>query len=95
VQAIGDVYGAAERGEPLTLELRVRQRLAAWNSARSALRAVELMYDCAGTTVSEPGNRIDRALRDLRQAAQHIALAQPAQEAAGKALLGLDPGGLV
>lgn len=94
-EAIADVFASAVAEVPPSLELRTRQRLAAWHTARSCVRAVQLMYETAGTSALYESSPIERAFRDVHAAARHVAVATAAQEAAGRALFGLDPGPLI
>jgi alkylation response protein AidB-like acyl-CoA dehydrogenase len=90
------VYGAVEaawriatRGESLGLETRADLRLAAANAAWSAARAVDLAYHAAGGTAVYDASPLSRCFRDVHVATQHIMVAQPIFELAGRVTLGL------
>ena len=90
------VYGAvdaawriAEQGEPLPLDTRADLRLAAANAAWSAARAVDLAYHAAGGTSVYDASPLSRCFRDVHVATQHIMVAQPIFELAGRVALGL------
>jgi alkylation response protein AidB-like acyl-CoA dehydrogenase len=90
------VYGAIESawqiaagGESLPLETRADLRLAAANAAWSAARAVDLVYHAAGGTSVYDASPLSRCFRDVHVATQHIMVAQPIFELAGRVLLGL------
>lgn len=92
VAAIDGMWAEALAGHaPPSLDARLRQRLAAWNAARSALRATRLMYEAAGTTAVYSSSPLDRALRDVTVATQHATVSAAAQETVGRVLLGLEP----
>ena len=92
IDAVGAMFRCAEEGETPSLDVRMRQRLAAWNASRSAARAVRLIYEQAGTSALHATNPLERAFRDVHAAGQHMAVGLAVQEAAGRVVLGMDPG---
>jgi len=92
MDGVGAMFRCAEAGETPSLDVRMRQRLAAWNASRSAARAVRLIYEQAGTSALYATNPLERAFRDVHAAGQHMAVGLAVQEAAGRVVLGMDPG---
>jgi hypothetical protein len=66
----------------------------AWQSAAStapfAKQATELMFSAGGSASAYTSSGLERCVRDIHAAAQHVTLASPNYEMAGQALLGAD-----
>jgi alkylation response protein AidB-like acyl-CoA dehydrogenase len=90
--AVGTVWDASCAGRLSTAEERAMVRLACSHCCAEAVRAVEIVYAQAGITASFPSSPLERAIRDVRVVPQHIMVAPSAITAAGRVLLGLDPG---
>jgi len=73
-------------GEPTAGEL-ARLRLANVHAAESAVRAVEVMYQAAGTSAIPSSSALDRCLRDVHVAAQHIAVSTQHYQVIGQTFL--------
>jgi indole-3-acetate monooxygenase len=65
--------------------------LAAANATRSAAAAVDILYTVAGASANYRRSPLQRALRDIHAATQHVGTAAPQFESAGRMLLGLPP----
>jgi indole-3-acetate monooxygenase len=65
--------------------------LAAANATRSAASAVDTLYTAAGASANYRRSPLQRALRDIHAATQHVGTAAPQFESAGRMLLGLPP----
>lgn len=65
--------------------------LAATHAAHNALQAVEMLYASAGATSVYSTCPLDRCLRDVRTAVQHIVLQEANYEHYGRELFGRDP----
>jgi indole-3-acetate monooxygenase len=65
--------------------------LAAVHTTRSAAEAVQLVYTVAGGTANYTRSTLQRALRDVHAATQHIGTAPQQYEEAGRMVLGLEP----
>jgi alkylation response protein AidB-like acyl-CoA dehydrogenase len=75
--------------EPMEDDLRAAIRLAGAHAAQSAAEAVDLMFNCAGTTGIYENSRLQRCFRDVHVANQHINVAPSNIEMVGQYLLGL------
>jgi alkylation response protein AidB-like acyl-CoA dehydrogenase len=73
----------------LSEDLRASLRLASAHAAQSAAKAVDLMFNTAGTTASYKSSRLERCFRDVHVATQHIAVAPSNIEMVGQYFLGL------
>jgi alkylation response protein AidB-like acyl-CoA dehydrogenase len=69
---------------------RVRIRLAGTHAAESAARAVDIAYTMGGGTSVFETSPLQRCLRDVHVATQHIMVAPRLYETMGKHLFGLD-----
>ena len=67
--------------------------LATAQACHEAVRAVEILFEAAGTNAIYESNGLERSLRDVRVAAQHRAGHEANVELAGRVLLGLRPEG--
>jgi alkylation response protein AidB-like acyl-CoA dehydrogenase len=65
--------------------------LAAANATRSAAAAVDILYTAAGASANYRRSPLQRALRDIHAATQHVGTAASQFESAGRMLLGLPP----
>lgn len=71
-------------------ETRRDLRLAITHAARSAARTVDLMYNLGGGTSVYKGSALQRIFRDVHVATQHMQVAPPTMELAGRHMLDLD-----
>ena len=71
-------------------ETRRDLRLAITHAARSSVRAVDLMYNLGGGTSVYKSSPLQRIFRDIHVASQHMQIATPTMETAGRHMLGLD-----
>jgi alkylation response protein AidB-like acyl-CoA dehydrogenase len=88
--AIDDAWERARADGVLDLRLRARLRLAATHAARAAASAVDLVWDAGGGTVVYETSALQRHFRDVHVATQHVMVAPPTLELAGRVLLGVD-----
>jgi alkylation response protein AidB-like acyl-CoA dehydrogenase len=65
--------------------------LAAANATRSAAAAVDMLYTAAGASANYRRSPLQRALRDIHAATQHVGTATPQFQSAGRMILGLPP----
>lgn len=69
----------------------VRLQLAGVHAIDTAIELVNVMHRDGGGTVVYSGSVLGRCLRDIHTISQHAAFGVEHYEAAGRALLGLDP----
>lgn len=67
-------------------------RLAITHAGNESVRAVDLVFQAAGTNAAHTANRLERYFRDSHVAVQHGAAAPRNYEAAGRVFLGLPAG---
>jgi alkylation response protein AidB-like acyl-CoA dehydrogenase len=91
-ETVGEMWAATCAGRPVTLRDQARVRLACSHCCAEAVHAVDLVAAQAGITASFPSSPLERAVRDVRVVPQHAMVAPGAIAAAGRVLLGLDPG---
>jgi hypothetical protein len=65
-------------------------RIAATNAMASAARVVDAMYEAGGGTSVYAASPLQRRFRDVHVMTQHMMVAQPTWELAGRVFLGLD-----
>jgi len=87
-ETVREVWDAARAGEPITLEQRARLRLAATQAVRDAAQTVDLMYEAGGASAIYADSPLQRRFRDVHVATQHVLVAAPTYELAGRILLG-------
>jgi len=81
-----------EQAGTTTIDLpqRALLRLAASHATNSAVQVVDAMYTAAGGTAIYANHPLQRCLRDVHVATQHMMVAQPTYELTGRVLLGID-----
>jgi alkylation response protein AidB-like acyl-CoA dehydrogenase len=82
--------GAAAGDGPLPLEARARLRLAATHAVTSAARVVDVAYGAGGGSAVYATSPLQRHFRDVHVVTQHMMVAPPTLELAGRVLLGVD-----
>lgn len=88
LQAVRDAWARLNAGgEPTAPEL-TRLRLASVHAGEAAVRAVELMYQAAGISAAFSSSPLDRCLRDVHVAVQHISVSSQHYQEIGRALFG-------
>lgn len=87
-QAIGDAWDSANAGGEISVEQRAGLRLAASHGIRSARDAVDSMYELGGGTAVYESSPLQRRLRDVHVATQHMLVGPATWELAGRVLLG-------
>lgn len=89
LEAMAQARAAAAQGD-IPLRLRAELRLAATHATRCAARAVDRMYEAAGGAAVFHKSPLQRCFRDIHVATQHVMVAPPTLETAGRLLLGLE-----
>jgi indole-3-acetate monooxygenase len=90
LEIVDGAYECARQRAEVALGLRARVRLAATHATLSAAKAVDQMYQAAGSTSIYEMSPLQRYFRDVHVVTQHMAVAPPTLELAGRVLLGLD-----
>ncbi len=88
-ETIAETWEQAGRSA-IDLQQRAWLRLAASHATASAVQVVDLMYTAAGGTAIYSSHPLQRCLRDVHVATQHMMVAQPTYELAGRVFLGID-----
>ncbi len=90
---LGTMWEDAVAGRPISLRARAAVRLAACHATQCAIQTVDLMYQTAGGAALFQSGRLERCLRDVHAAGQHVAVNMQANlEPVGRVLFGLPPG---
>jgi indole-3-acetate monooxygenase len=87
---IDQAWDAVLAGDRVADDARARLRLAAANSATSAAHAVDTAFTWAGGTAVFQSSPLQRCLRDVHVASQHIQVSPRMYETVGRFLLGGD-----
>ncbi len=85
---VGESWQRVLDGRTVTLDDRLAMRLAGAHAAESAARAVDAVYTSAGGSAVFEDSPLQRCLRDVHVATQHIMVSPRMYETAGKHLLG-------
>lgn len=89
--AVQQLWEAMHARGQVSHEERADILLAAANATRSAAAAVDLLYTAAGAAANYRRSPLQRALRDVHAATQHMGTALQQFESAGRMLVGLPP----
>jgi alkylation response protein AidB-like acyl-CoA dehydrogenase len=87
---LDDAWRTVSSGGRLSLEQKAWLRLAAVQATTMATQAVDLMFTAGGATSVYASTGLERCLRDVRAASQHITVHSNIFGLVGQALLGLD-----
>jgi alkylation response protein AidB-like acyl-CoA dehydrogenase len=88
---IGSLWESLERGEEPTPAQRARYRLMIAHAHTASVQGVELVFHAAGTAAIQRSNPLDRCMRDVLTANQHLVATPRAYQTSGAMLLGYDP----
>ena len=83
---------AIEDGQPISDDLEARRRLACVNAGTACTEAVDRVFALAGATPIYSGHRLERCLRDIHTANQHLLVSPVWWEKTGQYYLGLGLG---
>jgi alkylation response protein AidB-like acyl-CoA dehydrogenase len=86
---IDEAYALALKGQSPPTEVRVALQLAACNAAEACAKAVDLVYEAAGSASIRTEGRMQRHFRDIHVLTQHATKSAPRYISAGRVLLGL------
>jgi alkylation response protein AidB-like acyl-CoA dehydrogenase len=92
-EEIGRAWQFASDGEAIPLERRAALRLACTHAVDAAVRAVDACYTLGGGTSVYRASPLQRRFRDIHVVTQHMMVAAPTYEMAGRILLGLPTDG--
>jgi alkylation response protein AidB-like acyl-CoA dehydrogenase len=94
VRDIGEAYAAAARGEPISRDVRLRNRRDQAFCVRLCVQAIDALFLAAGGQGLYLDHPLQRAWRDAHAAASHISLNWDSTGSMfGQYLLGLEPRG--
>jgi alkylation response protein AidB-like acyl-CoA dehydrogenase len=91
--AIGSAWQVARDGGPNLGQVIAQARLAVANASRESTKAVDLLFEAAGTTAVYPSHPMERYHRDIHVATKHLGGNASNFDMAGQVLLGLKPPG--
>jgi indole-3-acetate monooxygenase len=77
-------------GQAISVTQRALVWLASTQAASAAKQATELMFSAGGATSAYTSSGLERCVRDIHAAGQHLTLASTNYEMVGQALLGSD-----
>lgn len=89
--SVQQIWDVTQRGDAVSFAERADILLAAANATRSAAMAVDIVYTVGGASANYRSSPLQRALRDIHAATQHMGTALQQFESAGRMLLGLQP----
>jgi alkylation response protein AidB-like acyl-CoA dehydrogenase len=89
LQAARDAWEEARAERAVSVEHRLGLRLAATHATEAAAPIVTSMYHLAGGSSIYDSSPLQRRLRDVHVATQHMMVAPPTWELGGRLLLGL------
>ena len=90
LETLGEAWEVTRRGEPLSWEQRGLLRLSATQAATQAVQAVDIVYRAGGASSVYASTQLERCLRDIRAASQHLQLSATNYETAGQMFFGAD-----
>ncbi len=90
VEAIEVAWTSADAGRSLAVSDRLGLRLASTHAARTAVAVVDVAHRLGGAGSLYRGSTLERRLRDVHTAAQHMMVAPTTLELSGRLLLGLE-----
>ena len=89
-EALDQAWQVVTAGETLSVRQRATMWLASTHATNVAKQTTELMYSAGGATSAYTSSGLERCLRDVHAAGQHLTLASTNYEMVGQALLGSD-----
>jgi alkylation response protein AidB-like acyl-CoA dehydrogenase len=89
-ETIDAAWSLAVEGGPPPLEARRDLRLATTNALQASLQVVDAMYTLGGGSAVYESSPLQRHLRDVHVASQHIMVSSHTLETIGQLLLGVD-----
>lgn len=90
LESVRDAWATAAGGGPLSWRQRGLLWLAATQATTQALQAADIVYRAGGASSVYASTGLERCLRDIRAASQHVCVAPANYEVAGRLFLGGD-----
>ena len=87
-----EMMASVKAGQPVPEDLEARRRLACANVGASCTQAVDRLFALAGSTPIYSGHRLERCLRDIHTASQHLFVSPVWWEKTGQYYFGLGLG---
>jgi indole-3-acetate monooxygenase len=91
VQTLKDIWATLRDADAMTLDQRMRIRLAATFATHQAKEVVDMAYHGAGATAIFAANPFERRFRDINTVTQQVQARTTHFETAGAHMLGLSP----
>jgi indole-3-acetate monooxygenase len=91
-EVANEMMASVKAGQPVSEELEARRRLACSNVGASCIEAVDRLFALAGATPVYSGHRLERCLRDIHTAGQHLFVSPVWWEKTGQYYFGLGLG---
>jgi len=88
LESVSEAWEQAQRGERISTEARVRMRMAAVHAVECAVRATDAAYTVSGGSAVFASSPLQRCLRDVHTATQHLMVSPRLHETFGRFLLG-------
>ena len=88
LESVADAWTVARRGVPLSWRQRGLLWLAAAQATTQALQAVDIVHRAGGAASVYSSTHLERCLRDIRAASQHVCVVPTNYEMAGRLFLG-------
>jgi alkylation response protein AidB-like acyl-CoA dehydrogenase len=89
-EAIETAWSLAVEGRPVSIEMRRDMRLATTHAVQASIQVVDAMYTLAGGSAVYESSPLQRQLRDVHVASQHIMVSSNTLETLGQLLLGIE-----
>ena len=89
-ESLGEAWEVTRRSEPLSWEQRGLLRLSATQAALQAVQAVDIVWRAGGASSVYASAQLERCLRDIRTASQHLCVVATNYEVAGQLFLGAE-----
>jgi indole-3-acetate monooxygenase len=87
-----EMMASVKAGQAVSEDLEARRRLACANVGASCIQAVDRLFALAGSTSVYSGNRLEKLLRDIHTAGQHLFVSPVWWEKTGQYYFGLGLG---
>ena len=89
-ETLDETWQVVTAGDTLSVKQRAMLWLASTQATVAATQAVELMFSAGGSTSVYTSSPLERCLRDIRTAGQHVCVVPSNFEMVGQALLGFE-----